>query len=195
MRHPDNIAAVAALGIDMMGFICYPRSPRYIGEEQLPITPQGIERVGVFVNASYEEVVTMAEKQHFTTLQLHGSESPQLCKALREQGYQVIKAIPIDSIDSLAAATAYLDVVDYLLFDTKCPQHGGCGVRFDWQILDSYKGTTPFLLSGGISPTVAAEIATLQHPMLAGVDLNSQFEVEPARKNVTLLENFIAQLR
>ena len=82
-----------------------------------------------------------------------------------------------------------------MLFDTRCASVGGSGVKFDWSILESYIGTTPFLLSGGIAPDDAKSISFIKHPMFAGVDLNSRFESAPAVKDVLKLKEFITEIR
>lgn len=67
--------------------------------------------------------------------------------------------------------------------------------KFDWAILDTYDGDTPFFLSGGISVEDVEQIKAIKHPRLYGVDLNSKFEIEPGLKDIQLLDQFIKQLR
>ncbi len=194
MRDPQNASQVGALsGLSMMGFIFYPPSPRFVGDAT-PQTPAGIQRVGVFVNASTEEIMERVARHSLDVVQLHGSESVAQCEALRSEGVEVIKAISVSDRDDVARAAEYEGSVDYLLFDTKCKDYGGSGVRFDWSILDEYRGKTPFLLSGGIDESVAADIATLSHAAFAGVDLNSRFELSPAQKDVERIANFIDEI-
>lgn len=199
MLHSDNIADVAALEPDYMGFIFYPRSVRYAGALKPPvlngILPASIRRVGVFVDAEFREMVDTAKLFGLSTIQLHGAESPYTCMRLRDKGYEVIKAFGVEQTADLLPVSTYEDCCDLFLFDTKTVGHGGSGRRFDWRILDVYKGKTPFLLSGGISPLDADEIKTIGQPALYGVDLNSRFEVEAGLKNTELLERFIKTLR
>ena len=68
------------------------------------------------------------------------------------------------------------------------------GKQFDWSVLEAYRGKTPFLLSGGIRPENAEAIRNFRHPRLAGIDLNSGFEIEPGLKDVDKLKNFIQQI-
>jgi phosphoribosylanthranilate isomerase len=89
----------------------------------------------------------------------------------------------------------YENKVDGFLFDTKTPAYGGSGVKFDWNMLEYYTGTTPFLLSGGIGKEDAKAILQIQHPLLAGIDLNSKFEISPALKNTKDLQYFIQIIR
>jgi len=191
LREPDNIQAVSALGVDMLGFIFYPPSPRYVGIEGAAIKSlaPGQKRVGVFVNETPEAMTAIAEAYSLDALQLHGQESPEHCLDLRSR-FSIIKAFPIAEAADFDQTKNYEGTCDYFLFDTKGPSHGGNGFAFDWNILDAYTGSTPFLLSGGISPDDALKIKAIQHPKLAGLDLNSRFEISPGLKNVKTLSAF-----
>ena len=81
--------------------------------------------------------------------------------------------------------------MDYFLFDTKCAGYGGSGQRFDWNLLQSYQGETPFLLSGGIRPEMATDLQSFHHPRWAGIDLNSGFESAPGVKKAETLRSFL----
>ena len=194
MRMADNIREVAALGIDMMGFICWPGSPRFVGHTPLPDT-KGLLRVGVFVDQPAEEIYSYTRLHRLDAVQLHGNEAPSLLETLRHDCPQllIIKAISILTLDDMALAKAYEPLVDYLLFDTKCETVGGSGRQFDWSILHHYHGQRPFLLSGGIGPDDARHLAAFSHPQLAGYDLNSRFETAPGIKNVEALQRFLAE--
>ncbi len=194
MRDEQNIAQVAALGVDMMGFIFYPKSPRFV-DKRVDVEGVNLSKVGVFVNESVETILSTAAKFSLEYIQLHGSESREQCQLLREKGFKVIKCVSISSVADMPVALHYLTYVDMLLFDTKCSSYGGSGESFNWKILDSYCGNTPFLVSGGISPEMAEQVRALSHPMFAGVDLNSRFELEPALKNVEELAKFINEIR
>ena len=193
MRESENAGRVVQLGVSMMGFIFYDRSPRYVADIA-PSTPAGVERVGVFVNAPLEYVLDITKANSLSCIQLHGSESVETCREIRAAGLKVIKAISVATPADIECAMVYDGAVDYLLFDTKCTGYGGSGERFDWSVLDSYHGTTEFLLSGGIDETMAEDIAAISHPRLAGVDLNSRFEDAPAVKNIEKLRTFIDKL-
>ncbi len=194
MREAENASRVAELGLSMMGFIFFDRSARFVSGDA-PSTPDGVERVGVFVNADEEYILDMANRHNLSYIQLHGTEGIELCRELKSRGLGVIKAISVSAPSDIERATIYDGEVDYLLFDTKCAEHGGSGRRFDWSILDCYTSTTPFLLSGGIDETMALEIQQITHPQFVGVDLNSRFEDAPALKNVEKLKTFIGKLK
>lgn len=193
MREPDNIRQVEELGIDWMGFIFYAQSPRCIKDEAS--TGKQTKRVGVFVNASVEEMMQQASSHHLDYLQLHGNESPDTCYALQKRGYSVIKAFSIATEEDLVETTTYEGRADYFLFDTKCSGYGGSGKSFDWSVLAAYQGKTPFLLSGGINPDSTEAVRNFHHPRLAGIDLNSGFEVSPGLKEIGKLAVFINKLR
>ena len=202
MRDADNIRQVEALGIDWMGFIFWPKSSRYVAE--IPsYLPTKCKRVGVFVDASIGDVMTIAEQYQLDIIQLHGQESPsyitQLISQLsRLRNVKIIKAFNIATAIDFEATKRYEDYVDYFLFDTKGKSIGGNGEKFDWSVLSSYKGKTPYLLSGGIGPNDAERLSSELSPLFskpcAGLDLNSRFESAPGYKNVDTLKAFIKEL-
>ena len=197
MKYPENIQAVSALKPDFMGFIFYPKSPRYA--EPLDITylnglSPRIKKIGVFVNENLENILTIGYKYKLDGVQLHGSELVGMCSKLKSLGYLVIKAFPIAEAYNFKVTKAYEGVCDYFLFDTKTEGYGGSGLKFNWQMLKEYKGETPFLLSGGIEADDIEAIQKIDHPKLAGIDLNSKFELKPGLKDVEKLRNFIIQL-
>ena len=198
MRDADNIRKVEALGIDMMGFIFYPKSSRYISKRPAYL-PQKCKRIGVFVDATVEDILQHIADYQLDIVQLHGHESPDFIRALRFQvsgfKFQVIKAFNIATIEDLEAVAPYEGIVDYFLFDTKGPSAGGNGEKFDWSILEAYHGDTPFLLSGGIGPNEAERVKAFHHSKCIGIDLNSKFEVHPALKDINKLKEFIKKIR
>jgi phosphoribosylanthranilate isomerase len=193
MRDGDNIRAVEKLDIDWMGFIFYPGSRRYVpDEDEFADAIQSCSKikVGVFVNEEQEEIVRKTAKYRLDYVQLHGDESPDFCRRLKEGGYAVIKAISVSSEMDLRQTSAYESSVDYFLFDTKSDAYGGTGKRFDWSVLKAYRGDVPFLLSGGIGSEHMCDLQEFRHPLWVGMDLNSRFEVAPALKDVAVIERF-----
>ncbi len=194
MREPDNIRAVESAGADIMGFIFHPASPRFV--PALPAyMPVRCRRAGVFVSGSEADILPTAERFSLDIIQLHGTGSPELCHALRRRGYSVIRAMGIASAGDLRQYGEFHDACDFLLFDTACAQHGGSGRTFDWNILSAYNAGTPFFLSGGIRPDSVSDIKALRHPLLAGVDINSGFEISPAIKNPETVRQFINEIK
>jgi len=213
MRDPENIREVAALGVNLIGLIFYPKSPRYVKSPNsltpLPLS-QGegsdmldkqYKTVGVFVNDMPQNIITAVYNYHLDYVQLHGDESPVMIDNLRRTlvpdivpEIKIIKAISVSSAEDLKRCKQYEGHADLFLFDTKCKGYGGSGQKYDWSVLDAYTGQTPFLLSGGIGPEDAERIHDFHHPRCIGIDLNSKFETAPGMKDVEMLKKFINSL-
>lgn len=182
------------LNIDFAGLIFYKESPRYvvgkISKEELQSTDFDIKKVGVFVNADYDEIMQTVEDYGLDVVQLHGDETPELCEQLSDN-VEVIKAFSIDantgSIDKLVEE--YDAVCDYYLFDSKgkAGAVGGTGTQFDWKLIKKFKIEKPFFLSGGIGLDDAAKVKSFKHPDFIGIDINSKFEKEPGIKDMALV--------
>ena len=192
MRNAENIREVSALGIDLMGFIFWPKSSRYVPEPPSYL-PTDCKRVGVFVDATLEDIRQHIHDYQLDIVQLHGHESPEFAKALKPA--MIIKAFNIATAEDLKQTKPYEGIVDYFLFDTKAQLPGGSGEQFDWSVLSQYEGTTPFLLSGGIGPDDAERIKTFHHERCIGIDLNSRFELAPALKDVHQLKEFLKKVK
>lgn len=209
LREPENILAIAQLPIDFIGFILYPGSPRFVGKKGLPQwlekneeELEGIARVGVFVNAEVDQILNAVHDFRLDYVQLHGDESPEYCRELQTywtissmRSAQIIKAFRVDENFNFSNTQAYERLCAYFLFDTKAQAYGGTGKRFDWSILEKYMGMTPYLLSGGIDETMAAEIRQLNFKQMEGVDINSRFETEPGKKDVDKIDQFVRALK
>ena len=199
MRDAENLEKVCRLRPDMVGFIFYSGSKRYIGDDPDPvifdIPGKGIEKVGVFVNERPETVERIFRSYRLELVQLHGDESPGYCSRLVTSGIPVIKAMDPARISEPGLMESYAGSIRRLLFDTPGKGYGGTGRRFDWNLLRDYRVDVPFLLGGGIGPDDAKKIQVLEHPHLAGIDVNSRFEVEPGVKDVSKLDKFIDQIR
>jgi len=193
----DELRRLEAMGVDFAGMIFYPKSPRCVLPHQQAAharSYQGsMQKVGVFVNASYDEILQAANAYGLQMIQLHGEESPAFCHELRKQGLKIIKVFPVSG-EGFPDTRPYEASCDYFLFDTASQQKGGTGKRFDWQQLHAYQGSVPFFLSGGIGPEHAAEILSLNHPRLYAVDINSRFETAPGIKDFERIKQFICQL-
>lgn len=201
MKHPENIGSLTKLPIDYMGFIFYPKSPRYIAELEgyllKNVLPKNIKSVGVFVNENIDSVLQKIEDYNLSCVQLHGNESSYYCVKLKEHKPDIclLKAFSISDSSDFKQTELYTASVDYFLFDTKTEAFGGSGRKFDWGILDSYQGCIPFFLSGGISHTDTDSLKKIKHPQFYGIDLNSRFELEPGLKDIELLNQFIKNIK
>lgn len=216
MRDAENIREVSALGVDFLGLIFWPKSPRNVEQIHVPvgllpdnadekITNLKSERckyVGVFVDEMPQNIVTRVYNFGLDYVQLHGNESPVMIENLKRTlipdiapDIKIIKALSIREKDDVKRWRQYENCVDLFLFDTKCTCVGGSGEQFDWSILNEYDGDIPFLLSGGIGPDDAERVKAFNHPKCIGIDLNSRFEIEPALKDVNKLKCFIDSVR
>ncbi|MDR3129530.1 MAG: phosphoribosylanthranilate isomerase [Tannerellaceae bacterium] len=197
MNEPENIRDVAALGVDLIGYIFYVKSPRNfhppIEEAAFSFIGGQMGSVCVSVNATDDEFSRMLRYRP-TFLQLHGTEPPALCRKFHRQGIGVIKTISVATASDLNKTIPYEGMIDYFLFDTKCDTYGGSGRSFDWAVLDAYTGQTPFLLSGGLRPEAVEVITRFRHPRFAGIDLNSGFETSPGLKDIAILRTFLNSL-
>jgi len=201
MRDAQNIREIDALGVEMIGFIFWTGSKRYV-EKKPDYLPQNAKRVGVFVNADAEEIIEKVREYELGYVQLHGDEDlayvTNLQKLFVAYGMavpRIVRAISVASRSSVLKAMMWDGYVDGLLFETPTNGYGGSGESFDWSLLSSYRGRTPFFLTGGIGPQSLEALKQFEHPMWLGVDLNSRFEVEPGLKNVALLKHFVEELR
>ena len=118
-----------------------------------------------------------------------------LRQRLKATGLGVIKVFSIAQESDLQSAGCYEGVCDYFLFDTACSGYGGSGKPFNWNILQAYRGKTPFLLSGGLRPGSLSLLLQFKHEQWAGIDLNSGFETAPALKDAAAVHTFINQLK
>lgn len=217
MRDAQNIREVSQLGVDMIGMIFYPKSPRYVEMQSshagiipdyakedigVSVSSKTPARVGVFVDDMVQNIVTRVVNYHLDYVQLHGNEPREMCENLRSTldpdirpGIKIIKAISVSDASDIQKYKEYVGAVDLFLFDTKCKTVGGSGRQFDWQVLEQYDGEVPFLLSGGIGPEDASRLHAFHHPKCIGIDLNSRFEIEPGVKDVEKLKGFLNEMQ
>lgn len=198
MTQAANIAAVAQLQPDYLGFIFYSKSPRFISDvsaELIKYVPPTIKTTGVFVNEELETVKAYIFKYNLKAVQLHGQESVKYCEEIKSTGVEVIKAFGVDENFDFSQLEAYLNVVDYFLFDTQTPAHGGSGKVFDWKLLAKYPFDKPYFLSGGIDLSHTSTLKEINDPRLYVIDVNSKFELEPGLKDVEKLKDFFAAMQ
>ena len=222
MKYPENIASVAALKPDYMGFIFYEQSLRNF-EGDIPEISKNIKRTGVFVNAPIAYILDKIQRYNLHAVQLHGQESADYCEELKrhyeEQSDQVIsskkmqphntrdrnddlleiiKAFSIKDRFEFEVLKPYEKVCDYYLFDTKGKLPGGNGYTFDWSVLNEYPSKKPFFLSGGIGSEAVENILSFlqkkESHYCYAIDVNSKFEVEPGLKDIEKLKEFISNL-
>jgi len=199
MRNPSNIEDLVKLKPDYIGFIFYPKSKRFIGEiipdEIQALIPVYIQKVGVFVDEPFDNLLEKFRTNKLDMIQLHGSELPGYCERLKKLDIPVIKVFGITSDFDFQTVRPYNQYCDYFLFDTSGEERGGTGKKFDWATLEKYNEDKPFFLSGGIHPDDVDAINRLPYSKLHGVDINSGFETEPGIKNISVVKAFIGELR
>lgn len=211
MKNPFNMQQLWALAPDFMGLIFYPPSPRFIAPqekeirqtlEQLQHSTKNLQQqplmTGVFVNPTLPYIRQQVEQFDLAAIQLHGTESPLLCRELQDLGLKVIKAFGIAATFDWSLLGEYAEATDYFLFDTRSGNKtGGTGQQFDWNLLENYTLETPYFLSGGIGENEVKAVMERQKKdnRLYGIDLNSKFETAPGEKDIDKLAETFKQLR
>lgn len=193
--------AIVALGADSIGFICVPQSPRYVTPDGLraiaEALPKATVKVGVFANHGMAEIISVVQQARLSAIQLHGAESPEFCRQLRQvitPEIELIKAFRLKSASSLAETSAYLNCVDTLLLDAYHPKIlGGTGHTLDWQDLAQFKPAIPWMLAGGLTADNIQEALSRLQP--DGIDLSSGVERSPGDKDLAKVAELFNKLR
>lgn len=194
MREPQNIKDVAALQPDYMGYIFYARSPRFAGKvtnhETLLTKTDNSIKTAVFVDEQIPEICRVQRIYQFGAVQLHGNETSEFCKNLRDQlpsGVQIFRAFGMADEFDFSKLITFQPFVDFFLFDTSTIEKGGSGKTFDWAILKNYHLDTPYWLSGGIGIEEIEQVLKtgFLSDTLYGIDLNSRLETEPGHKDIS----------
>ena len=202
MTSAQQVRELDEMGVEFAGFIFYPRSPRFVYSHmpaaEIKRIRGRINKVGVFVNPTVEDVLNTVDNCGLYLAQLHGDESPKLCEKIADY-ITVVKAFRLmDDDNVLYKIKDYQDVVDMFLFDTEGAGYGGTGKKFDWQLLKGLNIRKPFFLSGGIMPTDAADLKLFQKEAVAkdlfAIDINSKFEVAPGVKDMERVRKFLTTI-
>ena len=184
---------------DWMGLIFYPKSPRFVQEEESDwIRSLPLKKVGVVVNEQPDLMQQKISTFSLSALQLHGGESIELVQELKQTtDVEIWKVISVGETVDWMGMEAFVPFVDRFLFDTASVSKGGSGKQFDWSLLEHYPFEKGFMLSGGLTAAHASEIKALagRVPQLLGVDLNSGFELAPGFKNIAALKAFKEELK
>jgi len=197
-RDRENLQGIISLNPDFIGFIFYEKSPRFV--EVMPDVqwPEGIKKVGVFVNAGITEMEEKASQFNLDFIQLHGQEDVETCRLIKEKGIGVIKAFNmVDNFD-FQKLEPYKAYVDYFLFDAPAGTlPGGTGNTFNWDALRAYDQQIPYFLSGGISlmHSQAMKSDWMENFPPYALDINSKFEISPGVKNLEWVARFIEEIR
>ncbi|MFZ9235108.1 MAG: phosphoribosylanthranilate isomerase [Algoriphagus sp.] len=199
MRERVNCQQLATTVVpDWMGLIFYPKSPRYVQEEESDwINALALKKVGVVVGEEHELMLQKISTFGLSALQLHGGESIELVQELKATTeVEIWKVISVGEDIAWKAMEPFVPHVDRFLFDTASASKGGSGKQFDWGLLEDYPFEKGFILSGGLTAAHAAAIRDLADriPQLLGVDLNSGFELAPGLKDISALQAFKQEL-
>ncbi|MEO0351389.1 MAG: phosphoribosylanthranilate isomerase [Cyanobacteria bacterium P01_A01_bin.15] len=189
LTQPDQAAAIAAMGASVLGFICVKQSPRYVTPSIIRTIVQTlppIDRVGVFADASLEQIKQTVFTGQLSGIQLHGHESPAYCQQVRTAlpQVEVIKALRIRHPQDLVDIQDYAPHIDTFLLDAYHPtQLGGTGHTLDWSTLKTFRPERPWFLAGGLRPDNVIQALSLLSP--DGIDISSGVENAPGDKDLT----------
>ena len=198
----EQLKKLGEIGATFAGLIYYPKSPRYALRHMTTSQikkENSINKVGVFVNASVDEVLHIVDECRLHMVQLHGDESPKYCEKIADY-ISVVKAFRVSESDSIGwRIQEYMGVCDMFLFDTEGAGYGGTGKKFNWDKLKNVQVGKPYFLSGGIEPADADRLkdfaAQPEAKALFAVDINSKFEITPGQKDMEKVKNFIQALQ
>ncbi|MEN9685419.1 MAG: hypothetical protein RLZZ28_1205 [Bacteroidota bacterium] len=204
MTSAAQVLQLDEMGVEFAGFIFYPKSPRYVYKcmpkaEIKKIKGKGINKVGVFVNASIEEVIQTVDDCGLYLVQLHGDETPRYCETIANY-VTVVKAFRLREDDNvLWKVKDYQDIADMFLFDTEGAGYGGTGKKFDWNVLKGLNIGKPFFLSGGIEPSDIGKLTEFsREPVskdLFSIDINSRFEMSHGVKDMRIIKDFVEDVK
>jgi len=203
ITHSLALGAAVAGGADLVGFIFYPPSPRYVAPGRAAAlgaaTPPEIGRVGVFVDPADAVLAQTLDRVRLDLLQLHGSETPERVAEVKARfGLPVIKSVAVSCARDVETAEGFAEAADWLLFDAKPPRRpgalpGGNAERFDWTLLAGHGWAAPHLISGGLD---AANVGEALHATGArGADVSSGVERAPGDKDPEKIAAFLKAAR
>ncbi len=191
----EQAETIAGLGVDYLGFIVVPGTPRYVQPDRLPELTQNLtqsQKIVVFRNPNLSEIHEVTSNTGIDGIQLHGKETIAFCQQLKEiyPQHLLIKAIGVQQKQDLELAQAYSKVVDVILLDGA---GGGTGTPIDWQMLSEFQPLCRWWLAGGINPHNAKQ--ALIQTKADGLDLSSGVEDSPGRKNIAKIKSLLSVIR
>jgi phosphoribosylanthranilate isomerase len=195
ITNPEDARVAADAGADAIGLV-FAESPRRVSVERAreiaAALPEGVLKVGVFVDAEPGEVLRIAREVGLDYAQLHGDEPPEALAEIRDGGVGVMKAVRVRNAEALAAVERY--EADLFLLDAwSAEARGGTGERFDWELAKSLRGRDNIVVSGGLGPANVREAIEYFEPY--GVDASSSLEVRPGKKNGERVRRFVGAAR
>jgi phosphoribosylanthranilate isomerase len=191
ITNPGDAREAADAGADAIGLIFAKSSRRISVEEARRISialPDGVVKVGVFVDAEPAEVLSTAREVGLDLAQLHGDETPETVAAIRGAGLPVMKAVRVRNAEALGALERY--EADLFLLDAwSAKARGGTGERFDWTLAKLVKGRGNIVVSGGLTPENVREAIEFFEPY--GIDASSSLEERPGKKDGERVRRFV----
>ena len=192
IKEIEDARVAADAGADAIGLV-FAESPRKVGVERAreiaAALPEGVLKVGVFVDAEPKEVLRISREVGLDYAQLHGDEEPETVAAIRDGGVGVIKALRVRDTASLREMVRY-DTNFFLLDAYSEKVRGGTGTRFDWELAKAVRGYANILVSGGLTPENVREAIEFFEPY--GVDASSSLEEKPGKKNDERVRRFVS---
>ena len=198
----EQLQQLPDAGVSFAGFIFYPKSPRYalryLTTSQIK-KENTVNKVGVFVNASADDILQMVEECRLHMVQLHGDETPKFCEKIADY-ISVVKAFRFSETDNIGyRIQEYMEYCDMFMFDTEGVGYGGTGKKLNLQKLQGVTVGKPYFISGMIEPGDAERLNNFaQQPeakALFAIDISTKFEVMPGVKDMNLIKNFTQQLK
>lgn len=198
----EQLVQLPDAGVSFAGFIFYPKSPRYALRHMTTSQikkENKINKVGVFVNASVEEVLHMVDECRLHMVQLHGDESPKFCEKIADY-ISVVKAFRFSETDNIGwRLQEYMEYCDMFMIDTEGVGYGGTGKKLDLKKMENVLTGKPYFLSGMIEPGDTEQLNSFaerpEGKALFAIDISTKFEVIPGLKNIGLIKNFIQKLK
>ncbi|MFN3209564.1 MAG: phosphoribosylanthranilate isomerase [Roseovarius sp.] len=202
LTRPEDIPAAVAAGAAYVGFVFFPKSPRYVTPEQAHdmalAVPPGVAKVALVVDADDALLDALTDRVPLDILQLHGSESPERVAEIKARyGLPVMKAVGVREAGDLAAIDRYAGVADQILLDAKPPKDatrpGGNAESFDWSLIAGREWSVPWMLAGGLTEENVAE--AIRVTGARQLDLSSALESAPGVKDHGRMRAFAAAVR
>lgn len=194
ITNQEDALRAADLGVDALGFIFSERSARYVRPDAaariIEHLPPFVVVVGVFIDPDEREARRVARDCGLSLIQLHGNESPDLCRRL---GPAVLKAIRVQDKASLNRMIPYRPVRAFVLDTYRDDQPGGTGRTFDWELALQAKKFGPIILAGGLTPENVRQGVLQVRPV--GLDVSSGIEAHAGKKDRDKMKRFIAAVR
>ena len=197
----DQLEQLPETGATFAGLIFYPKSPRYALRQMTTSQikkENNINKVGIFVNASVEEVLHMVDECRLHMVQLHGDETPRYCEKIADY-ISVVKAFRISETDHIDwRIKDYMEVCDMFMFDTEGVGYGGTGKKFNFHQLQHIMVGKPYFLSGMIECSDVDKLKKFcilpEAKALFAININNKFELMPGIKDIEKIKHFIKQL-